>query len=137
MPSGPVKTNPCGTLDLDSSLTQHCFPADKSHHFVCCVDIQTAGNSASPHGNNNPLLEVITKASKPESYSWCTCSEEICLQQLGGRVAWNQHGAGWKGYKPDVNNVLEAREGFQNDEFEGGELEQCYYENENSARNFC
>ena len=30
-PSPPA---PCGTLDLSSTLTQHCFPEDGSHHFV-------------------------------------------------------------------------------------------------------
>ena len=78
LPQGPVQDVPCGTLDLTSPLTQHCFPHDKSHHFVCCTEIADPANSASPHGNNNPLFDVITKASKPENYSWCTCSEEIC-----------------------------------------------------------
>ncbi|KAK9867988.1 hypothetical protein WJX84_010855 [Apatococcus fuscideae] len=90
----------CGTLDLTSDLTQHCFPQDGSHHFVCCVDITSPETSQSPHGNRNPLNDVIKAASKPSSYSWCTCSEEICTQQLGGRVAWNQNGAGWKGFRP-------------------------------------
>lgn len=116
----------CGTLDLTSRHTQHCFPEDGaayvhnnsaphprrvltvsglvrvsgSHHFVCCVDISTPGSSQSPHGNGNPLNDVIKAASKPSSYSWCTCSEEICTQQLGGQVAWNQNGAGWKGFLP-------------------------------------
>ena len=54
-----------------------------SHHFVCCVDISTPENSSSPHGNSNPLMDVIKAASKPSSYSWCTCSEEICTSQLG------------------------------------------------------
>lgn len=35
----------CGTLDLTSSLTQHCFPKDTSHHFVCCVDITSPDNA--------------------------------------------------------------------------------------------
>ena len=52
-------TEPCGTLDLTSHLTQHCFPHDKSHHFVCCVDIESPENADSPHGNQNPLFEVI------------------------------------------------------------------------------
>ena len=71
---------PCGTLDLKSPKTQHCFPEDASHHFVCCVDIQTPEKTNSPHGNKNPLFDVITKNSRSESYSWCTCSEEICTQ---------------------------------------------------------
>ncbi|KAK9818442.1 hypothetical protein WJX74_000998 [Apatococcus lobatus] len=90
----------CGTLDLTSKHTQHCFPEDGSHHFVCCVDINSPTSSQSPHGNSNPLNDVIKAASKPSSYSWCTCSEEICTQQLEGRVAWNQNGAGWKGFLP-------------------------------------
>lgn len=32
------------------------------------------------------LERVIKAASNSSSYSWCTCSEEICEQQLGGRV---------------------------------------------------
>lgn len=132
LPSPPA---PCGTLDLTSHLTQHCFPEDGkflvleinnfqpysyiwfrfsfiivlnslefnsagSHHFVCCVDIKMPENPHSPHGNFNPLERVIKTASNSSSYSWCTCSEEICTQQLGGRVAWNQNGVGWQGYLP-------------------------------------
>jgi hypothetical protein len=91
---------PCGTLDLSSPLVQHCFPSDGSHHAVCCVDISNPENPHSPHGNYNPLGRVIKAASNSTSYSWCTCSEEICTEQLGGRVAWNQNGLGWKGYVP-------------------------------------
>lgn len=98
-PSPPA---PCGTLDLNSPLTQHCFPADGSHHFVCCVDIATPENELSPHGNRNPLLRAITAASNATSYSWCTCSEEICEEQLKGRVEWNMNGRGWKGYLPPM-----------------------------------
>jgi hypothetical protein len=29
----------CGTLDLDSSLTRHCFPEGGGDHSTCCVDI--------------------------------------------------------------------------------------------------
>jgi hypothetical protein len=82
------------------SLLQHCFPEDGSHHFVCCEDIQLLDNPHSPHGNYNPLGRVIKAASNSTNYSWCTCSEEICTEQLGGRVAWNQNGVGWKGYVP-------------------------------------
>jgi len=128
----PSPPSPCGTLDLTSMLTQHCFPFDGnirqrvpltaylsllymaviffytsicyltagSHHFVCCVDIQTPENPNSPHGNYNPLEQVIKAASNSSSYSWCTCSEEICTEQLGGRVAWNQNGVGHLGHMP-------------------------------------
>lgn len=99
--SQPSPPAPCGTLDLTSPLTQHCFPEDGSHHFVCCVDIQMPEvilhlpgiayhwrtphmepllplqNPHSPHGNYNPLARVITQASNASSYSWCTCSEEV------------------------------------------------------------
>jgi hypothetical protein len=98
--SAPSPPAPCGTLDLTSPHTQHCFPEDGSHHFVCCVDINMPENPHSPHGNYNPLERVIRQASNSSSYSWCTCSEEICEEQLGGRVAWNQHGEGWRGYLP-------------------------------------
>eukprot|EP00275_Glaucocystis_incrassata_P001890 EC124241.1.p1 GENE.EC124241.1~~EC124241.1.p1 ORF type:complete len:138 (+),score=0.08 EC124241.1:231-644(+) len=99
-----VKDRQCGTLDLNSPLTQHCFPHDGSHHFVCCVDITLPENPNSPHGNYNPLERVIKTASNSSSYSWCTCSEEICEQQLGGRVAWNMNGIGWKGFAPPPPN---------------------------------
>lgn len=153
-PSPPA---PCGTLDLTSPLTQHCFPEDGedalqtvslrpfrgypllagspapppwaphailsnnaaqycpagSHHFVCCEQIALPDNPDSPHGNQNPLGRVIREASQPENYSWCTCSEEICTQQLGGRVAWNQHGSGWSGYRPSQRGaVLNALTGL-------------------------
>jgi hypothetical protein len=35
----------------------------------------------------NPLENLIRLSSRPESYSWCTCSANIC-KLLGGRVAW-------------------------------------------------
>lgn len=57
-------------------------------------------NPHSPHGNFNPLERVIKEASNSSSYSWCTCSEEICTEQLQGKVAWNQNGIGWKGFAP-------------------------------------
>ncbi|BDA51108.1 hypothetical protein COCOBI_17-3280 [Coccomyxa sp. Obi] len=98
--AAPSPPAPCGTLDLTSPLTQHCFPADGSHHFVCCDQIQMPENPHSPHGNYNPLERVIKAASNESNYSWCTCSEEICTEQLHGRVAWNMNGVGWKGYLP-------------------------------------
>lgn len=109
----PKPPAPCGTLDLQSQLTQHCFPEDGSHHFVCCVDIQMPENPHSPHGNFNPLEHVIKSASNASSYSWCTCSENICEMQLGGRVAWNMHGVGHKGYLPSYTGpVYNARSGL-------------------------
>ena len=49
---------------------------------------------------------MIREASRPGNYSWCTCSEEICTQQLGGRAAWNQHGAGWSGHRPSREGAV-------------------------------
>lgn len=111
--AGPSPPAPCGSLDLGSPLTQHCFPEDGSHHFVCCERITLLDNPDSPHGNQNPLGEVIRAASDPSNYSWCTCSEEICTQQLGGRVAWNQHGAGWTGFRPSSQRAYNARTGLE------------------------
>lgn len=48
-------------------------------------------------GNYNPLERVIKAASNDSNYSWCTCSEEICIEQLRGFVQWNMNGQGWKG----------------------------------------
>lgn len=48
-------------------------------------------------GNYNPLERVIKAASNDSNYSWCTCSEEICTEQLRGFVQWNMNGKGWKG----------------------------------------
>ncbi len=31
----PQPPQPCGSLDLSSPLTQHCFPADGAPHGVC------------------------------------------------------------------------------------------------------
>ena len=47
-------------------------------------------------GNYNPLERVIKAASNDSNYSWCTCSEEICTEQLRGFVQWNMNGRGWK-----------------------------------------
>ena len=70
-PEGPIKVQPCGTLDLDSPLTQHCFPYDLAHHFVCCVDIKLPEMSArGTYGN--PVYYSIESASDSKSYSWCT-----------------------------------------------------------------
>jgi hypothetical protein len=63
------------------------------------------GNDQSPHGNRNPLGDVIARASSQENPSWCTCSEEICTEQLGGSVAWNMQGAGWKGFRPRSGGI--------------------------------
>ena len=94
-----AKKTGCGDLDLSHGVTQHCFPADASHHFVCCTDIQTPANKRSPHGNENPLYTAIKSGNKsPVNLSWCTCSEEICTEQLQGTVEWNMHGVGWKGF---------------------------------------
>lgn len=133
--AAPSPPEPCGTLDLTHPSTQHCFPADASHHFVCCTQIQTVGNPNSPHGNLNPLESAIRGASNSSNYSWCTCSQEvctkirerfsratyqlsecletlsplsrplpfhvqICTEQLGGVVAWNMNGLGWKSFRP-------------------------------------
>lgn len=101
----PQPPRPCGSLDLSSPLTQHCFPADGSHHFVCCEGITSAMNDQSPHGNWNPLGDVIRQASDADNPSWCTCSEEICTEQLGGVVAWNMNGEGWKGFRPREQRI--------------------------------
>ena len=88
-------------MDLTMAITSHCFPGDASHHFVCCTNILDPNNSNSPHGNQNPLYDAIMTASQDQSnLSWCTCSEEICTEQLGGTVTWNMHGEGWKGFRP-------------------------------------
>ena len=90
----------CGSMDMDADNTQHCFPEDASHHFVCCTHIKTPENDQSPHGNRNPLFDSIKSAAKdPNNLSWCTCSEEICTQQLHGEVEWNMNGVGWKGLR--------------------------------------
>ena len=75
----PSPPQACGTLDLTARQTQHCFPKDASHHFVCCEHITTADNSNSPHGNSNPLGKVIAAHSDASNPSWCTCSEEVRL----------------------------------------------------------
>lgn len=95
-----------------------------SHHFVCCVDIQMPENPHSPHGNYNPLADVIRSASNSSSYSWCTCSEEICEEQLGGRVEWNQLGMGWKGFVPrrDGGRAYNALTGLPESGRDRGEL---------------
>ncbi len=40
------------------------------------------GNDQSPHGNRNPLGDVIARASSQENPSWCTCSEEVNLLRV-------------------------------------------------------
>jgi len=85
--SGVVDAYPCGTLNLEHPSAKHCFPPGVQRHHVCCVDIRLSNNStASLHLN---LLEKrIKEASSPQSYSWCTCSVDICEGQLGGKVLW-------------------------------------------------
>ena len=75
----------CGTLNLTSKLTKHCFPTDASRHSVCCVDIQLP--AITNLSACNILEQRIRSASKPSSYSWCACTEASC-HALGGRVAW-------------------------------------------------
>ena len=53
--------------------------------------------SCAHSGNYNPLERPIKAASNDSNYSWCTCSEEICTEQLRGYVQWNMNGDGWKG----------------------------------------
>jgi len=73
----------CGTLDLQSPLTTQCFPDDGTHHNVCCVDIDIPTDKS----DLTALERLIMMASKPQSFSWCTCSVGIC-SKLGGRVEW-------------------------------------------------
>eukprot|EP00960_Hanusia_phi_P015905 468914-Hanusia_phi.AAC.4 len=73
----------CGTMNMQSSLVQHCFPEDGLSHTVCCVDIRLPGSKR--YFTN--LEQDIYLSSKPSSYSWCTCTVDIC-HQLAGRVAW-------------------------------------------------
>lgn len=90
----------CGTLRIPGvsygnrkDETDHCFPKDGSHHYVCCTHIKYIGNldnlSDKSVNKYNPLYGPITRNSDPSNYSWCTCSEKICLDQLGGKVEWN------------------------------------------------
>mmetsp|Transcript_16557 Transcript_16557/g.28380 ORF Transcript_16557/g.28380 Transcript_16557/m.28380 type:complete len:139 (+) Transcript_16557:118-534(+) len=89
----------CGTLKNPGvshggrdDETDHCFPASASDHMVCCVDIKAVDNDFNMEDSTvsryNPLSGPITRNSDSSSYSWCTCSESICTQQLKGRVAW-------------------------------------------------
>jgi hypothetical protein len=86
----------CGTMDLNSKLTRHCFPATANRHMVCCADIQLPdpamySGSRLPHNTSsfhNILESRIRSVSRPESYSWCTCSIDVCENQLGGKVQW-------------------------------------------------
>uniref|UniRef100_A0A7S4PFF9 WW domain-containing protein n=1 Tax=Guillardia theta TaxID=55529 RepID=A0A7S4PFF9_GUITH len=85
---------PCGTLNLSSPYTQHCFPPDGSSHHVCCVSIQLPATlHAEPIKDAAfvKLEDMIRAASHPSSYSWCTCNQFICEELLGGRVQWDQH----------------------------------------------
>ena len=75
-----MKNRVCGTLNMKSPHTQHCFPHDLSHHFVCCENITRPENTQSPHDMENPLYDVITSASEESNYSWCTGSEEVCTE---------------------------------------------------------
>ena len=79
----PDKKRQCGTMDLRSSLTKHCFPEDGLSHSVCCVDIRLPGSQRY----FTHLEHDIYLSSKSSSYSWCTCSVDIC-HELAGRVAW-------------------------------------------------
>lgn len=105
-------------LALGCASFGHPFPS--LYPVVCCVDIASINNEASPHGNANPLGDVIRAASTNASFSWCTCSEEICEEQLGGRVAWNQNGMGWRGYRADPRRVRAFYTGVGGDERSGG-----------------
>jgi hypothetical protein len=70
-------------------LAVQCFPPDGSRFHVCCVDIQLP---ATPPGDPiNELAAAIMATSHPDSYSWCTCSEYVCKELLGGIVEWDQH----------------------------------------------
>jgi hypothetical protein len=75
----------CGTLNLTSKLTKHCFPANAALHAVCCVDIQLP--TISNLSECNILERRIRAASLPASFSWCACTEQACVA-LGGRIAW-------------------------------------------------
>eukprot|EP00961_Rhodomonas_salina_P147886 1990730-Rhodomonas_salina.1 len=77
-----VARQSCGTLNVDSAVASHCFPQDGSHHSVCCVDIELSDDPST----FNALERLISLASKPESYSWCTCSADIC-EKLGGSIS--------------------------------------------------
>ena len=92
----------CGSLKipgvsygLRKDETDHCFPTDASHHYVCCTQIKDPENelnTVSENGRNytyrNPLAGPIKRNSDPNNYSWCTCTEHICENQLKGKVEW-------------------------------------------------
>lgn len=68
----------------DGNVAHACCAG--SHHFVCCEGISTPNEEHSPHGNRNPLADVIAQASSAENPSWCTCSEEVRIcSDLGYR----------------------------------------------------
>lgn len=83
----------CGTL-RKSKETAHCFPSDASHHYICCTNIKNLSNPYNRSDKSvayyNPLENVIKRNSDKSNYSWCTCSEKICTEQLGGKVEWDQ-----------------------------------------------
>ena len=90
---------PCGSLDRTSDITQQCFPADGSQHFVCCTGIQVSKTITNKHGTvANPIFEGLKSSNKDiNNLSWCTSSERICTEQLSGHVSWNMNGKGYKG----------------------------------------
>eukprot|EP00730_Choanoeca_flexa_P015022 TRINITY_DN6781_c0_g1_i1.p1 TRINITY_DN6781_c0_g1~~TRINITY_DN6781_c0_g1_i1.p1 ORF type:complete len:154 (+),score=24.68 TRINITY_DN6781_c0_g1_i1:132-593(+) len=92
-------THACGTLRSPgvsngwrNDQTDHCFPGSASDHMVCCVDIKNVDNEHNTDdptvARHNPLSEPIRSNSDKSSYTWCTCSESICTDQLDGTVAW-------------------------------------------------
>jgi hypothetical protein len=56
------------------------------------VDIENVNNEVNADdprvAHHNPLSGPIRRNSNSSSYSWCTCSVSICVNQLNGRVAW-------------------------------------------------
>lgn len=50
---------------------------------MCCQHISLPANEQSPHGNRNPLGDVIARASSKDNPSWCTCSEEVLISFRG------------------------------------------------------
>jgi hypothetical protein len=92
-PDMPLWWSPtkCGTLNLKHPDTSHCFPPDASKFTFCCEYIKLPEPGENPVLDSSDLASRIRAASDPSNLSWCTCSEYVCEELLGGKVTWDQN----------------------------------------------
>lgn len=70
--------------------TDKCFDESTGGLPICCTGILNPASEGKKPSESDPLTGLIMKVSKvTKNLSYCTSTEDFCVQNLQGEVQWN------------------------------------------------